>query len=139
VVFAEVSAKCFGGIALAEIGESAVLPPRAAVSKPAAAKRGRPAPTRAKSLRLVAYRPLFSGIAVERTPELAFQRPERDVWLSPEDARKRKIRNGAAVTVSSNGTSVELRARIARDLMPGAVRIAEDHAAGLHAVVEVKA
>src|SRR4029077_21051992 len=101
-------------------------------SSPAARARG-------KGLRLIAYRPLFSGLAVERTPELAFQRPERDVWLSAEDARKRKIRNGAPVTVSSNGTSVELRARIARDLAPGAVRIAEDHAAGLHATVEVSA
>ena len=82
---------------------------------------------------------MFSGIAVERTPELQFQRPEREVWLSPADARKRKIRNGAPVTVSSNGTSIELRARIARDLAPGVVRIAEDHADGLHAVVEVNA
>jgi len=43
------------------------------------------------------------------------------------------------VTVSSNGTSVELRARIARDLAPGAVRIAEDHVEDLHATVEVRA
>ncbi len=137
VVFEEVSAKCFGGIALAAVGERAALPPRETTPERATAKRTRAAQARGKGLRLVAYRPLFSGVAVERTPELAFQRPERDVWLSPEDARKRKIRNGAAVTVSSNGTSVELRARIARDLVPGAVRIAEDHAAGLHATVEV--
>jgi NADH dehydrogenase/NADH:ubiquinone oxidoreductase subunit G len=139
VVFEEISATCFGGIALAEIGERAALPFRAAQPAPTAAKRARASQARAKGLRLVAYRPLFSGIAVERTPELSFQRPERDVWLSPEDARKRKIRNGAPVTVSSNGTSVELRARIARDLAPGAVRIAEDHAVGLHATVEVSA
>ena len=75
-------------------------------------------------LRLVAYRPLFSGRAVERTPELQFQRPDAEVQLSPEDARARGIRNGQTVTVSSNGTSVELRARIARDLEAGAVRIA---------------
>jgi NADH dehydrogenase/NADH:ubiquinone oxidoreductase subunit G len=139
VVFEEVSAKCFGGIALADIGESAPLPPRAAVAESPPAKSKPTARARAKGLRLIAYRPLFSGIAVERTPELAFQRPERDVWLSAEDARKRKIRNGTPVTVSSNGTSVELRARIARDLAPGAVRIAEDHATGLHATVEVTA
>jgi NADH-quinone oxidoreductase subunit G len=137
IVFEEISAECFGGVTLAEIGERAALPARLTPAEPAPARRPRTTQARAKGLRLVAYRPLFSGIAVERTPELAFQRPERDVWLSPEDARKRKIRNGASVTVSSNGTSVELRARIARDLAPGAVRIAEDHAAGLHSMVEV--
>ncbi len=140
LVFEEVSAKCFGGIALSDVGERAALSPRAAQddTRPAAG-RAAAAPARRKGLRLVAYRPLFSGAAVERTPELEFQRPERVVWLSPEDAQKRKIKNGATVKVSSNGTSVELRARIARDLTPGAVRIAEDHAEGLHATVEVSA
>jgi hypothetical protein len=42
------------------------------------------------------------------------------------------------VTVSSNGTSLELRARIARDLGAGVVRIPRDHAGDLHAAVEVK-
>ncbi len=137
VVFAEVAETCFGGITLADVGERAMLPPRsdpppirkAAAKRPAAAGKG---------LRLVAYRPLFSGAAVERTAELDFQRPEPEVWLSPRDARAHKIRDGAAVTVSSNGTSVELRARVARDLAAGAVRIAEEHAADLHATVEVK-
>jgi predicted molibdopterin-dependent oxidoreductase YjgC len=86
----------------------------------------------------VAYRPLFSGAAIERTPELQFQRPQAEVQLAPEDARQRKIRNGQTVTVSSNGTSVELRARIARDLAAGTVRIAREHAADLHATVEVE-
>ena len=58
--------------------------------------------------------------------------------ISPADAQARKIRNGQTVTVSSNGTSVELRARIARDLAAGAVRIAAEHAADLHPTVEVK-
>jgi len=42
------------------------------------------------------------------------------------------------VTVSSNGTSVELRARLARDLAAGTVRIAQEHAGDLHATVEVR-
>ena len=83
--------------------------------------------------------PSSPGPAVERTPELQFQRPDPVVELSPDDARSRGIRNGATVTVSSNGTSVELRAQIARDLEAGAVRIAVDHAADLHPMVEVKA
>jgi anaerobic selenocysteine-containing dehydrogenase len=91
-----------------------------------------------EGLRLVAYRPLFSGVAVERTPELQFQRPDAEVFLSPDDARARGIRNGQTVTVSSNGTSLELRARIARDLAAGAVRIAREHAGDLHPTVEVR-
>jgi predicted molibdopterin-dependent oxidoreductase YjgC len=89
-------------------------------------------------LRLVAYRPLFSGPAVDRTPELQFQRPSGDVQISRADAKARGIRHGATVTVSSNGTSVELRAQIARDLASGTVRVAAPDAGDLHAIVEVK-
>ncbi len=140
VVFEEVSGRCFGGIEYGEIGEHTELPEP--VAKPASAPASAPAgPTPgsvpAPGLRLIAYRPLFSGAAVERTPELHFQRPEAEVHLAPADAQARGIWNGARVTVSSNGTTVELRARIARDLRAGAVRIAEEHAAGLHATVEV--
>jgi NADH dehydrogenase/NADH:ubiquinone oxidoreductase subunit G len=139
VVFDEISARCFGGISFGEIGEQADLPPRAE-QKAERREPGSPRATRdSKGLRLIAYRPLFSGVAVERTPELQFQRPDGEVQLSREDARERGIRNGQTVTVSSNGTSVELRARIARDLAAGAVRIARDDAGALHPFVEVKA
>src|SRR5215475_732618 len=138
MVFDELSAKCFGGVTFAEVGERADLPPRAEEPR-LGVTRPEIRPSAGSGLRLVAYRPLFSGAAVERTPELAFQRPEPEVWLAPEDARKRKIRNGATVTVSSNGTSAELRARIARDLAPGVVRIPDEHAEGLHETVEVTA
>ena len=89
-------------------------------------------------LKLVAYKPLFSGAAVERTPELEFQRPEPEVQIARADAQSRGIRNGQTVTVSSNGTSIELRARIANDLAAGTVRIAREHAGDLHPNVEVK-
>jgi predicted molibdopterin-dependent oxidoreductase YjgC len=88
-------------------------------------------------LRLVAYRPLFSGPAVDRTPELQFQRPSGDVQISRDDAKKRGIRHGQNVTVTSNGTTVELRAHIARDLAAGTVRVAASDAGDLHAIVEV--
>jgi anaerobic selenocysteine-containing dehydrogenase len=76
---------------------------------------------------------------VERTPELHFQMPNAEVQLSPGDAKARGIRNGQVVSVSSNGTALELRARIARDLHAGVVRVAREHAGELHATVEVSA
>jgi anaerobic selenocysteine-containing dehydrogenase len=88
-------------------------------------------------LRLATYRPLFSGPAVERVPELQFQRPEREVELAPVDAQRLGIANGQEVTVRSNGTSTTLRARLAEDLSAGLARIAEDHAQGLEGRVEV--
>ena len=88
-------------------------------------------------MRLIRYRPLFSGPAVERTPELQFQRPQPEVELSQHDAIDRRIRPGDEVTVSSNGTSVTLRARISGDLRAGVVRIAEPHAGDLQPTVEL--
>ncbi|HVC88301.1 MAG TPA: 2Fe-2S iron-sulfur cluster-binding protein [Gaiellaceae bacterium] len=136
VVFDEVSDKCFGGVTFAEVGERAALPPRAERQTQEPGSPGEPG-SRGSGLRLVAFRPLFSGAAVERTPELQFQRPGGEVQISREDATARKLRNGQAVTVSSNGTSVELRVRIARDLAAGTVRVAESDAGDLHAMVEV--
>ena len=83
------------------------------------------------------YRPLFSGPAVERVDALQFQRPQAEVELSADDAASRGIENGDTVTVSQNGTSRELRARVNRRLQAGVVRVAEEHAAGLEGHVEV--
>jgi predicted molibdopterin-dependent oxidoreductase YjgC len=98
-----------------------------------------PAPRtgRGGPLRLVRYRPLFSGPAVERVPELQFQRPGGALELSPADAGPRGIESGHLVRVSSNGTSIELRARVDRKLMAGAVRAAEEHVRDLAGAVEV--
>jgi NADH-quinone oxidoreductase subunit G len=88
-------------------------------------------------LALVRYRPLFSGAAVERVPQLQFQRPLAEVELAHEDARSREIANGEPVSVTSNGTSKELRARVNRRLRAGVVRIAADHATGFEERVQV--
>ena len=69
--------------------------------------------------------------------ELEFQRPEREVEISAVDASERGISSGDSVHVRSNGTSVELRARVNRRLVEGIARVAEEHAADLHATVEV--
>jgi predicted molibdopterin-dependent oxidoreductase YjgC len=79
-------------------------------------------------LRLVRYRPLFSGPAVDRVENLQFQRPNGDVELSRDDALRLGIRDGDAVRVRTNGTSAELRATIRRGLTPGVVLLPEDAA-----------
>jgi NADH-quinone oxidoreductase subunit G len=91
----------------------------------------------APGLELVRYRSLFSGAAVERVPELQFQRPPVEIELAHEDASARGITTGEPVTVTSNGTSKELRARVNRRLRSGVVRMAEEHARGLEQRVQV--
>ena len=71
-------------------------------------------------------------------PELQFQRPEAEIELSAEDARRLKVEPGRTVRVSSNGTSVGLRARISRELVKGAARVAAEHAEGLGTHVQVQ-
>jgi NADH-quinone oxidoreductase subunit G len=139
-VFDEVSAIVYGGRPYGEVGEEAPLPepvPAGQVQGPGPGTR--PEEGGGDGLRLVTYRPLFSGPAVERVPELQFQRPDPEVELAPDDAQRLGISEGQEVTVRSNGTSATLRARLARDLSPGAVRIAEGYAQGLEQRVEITA
>jgi predicted molibdopterin-dependent oxidoreductase YjgC len=134
-VFAELSDLIYDGLPFGEVGEHAELRTRSEAPEPALPEEA-PAP-KGKGLRLVRYKPLFSGPAVERVPELQFQRPEPEVELSEQDAKRRKIGNGELVTVSHNGTSLELRARVNRSLRAGIVRIAFEHAGDLGGRVEV--
>ncbi len=137
-VFEEVSAIAFGGIPFGAVGDRAELPPAAEGHVPGQS-RDMSTPESPGGLRLIRYRPLFSGPAVERTPELQFQRPLAEVELSQHDAIDRRIRPGDEVTVSSNGTSVTLRARVSDELRAGVVRIADEHAGDLQPSVEVSA
>jgi NADH-quinone oxidoreductase subunit G len=89
-------------------------------------------------LALVRYRTLFSGAAVERVPQLQFQRPPAEVELAYDDAATREIAPGETVRVSSNGTTKELRARLSRKLRVGVVRVAAEHAEGLADRVQVE-
>jgi predicted molibdopterin-dependent oxidoreductase YjgC len=134
-VFAELSERIYDGLPFGEVGEQAEL--RTRTEAPSTEIPKEPPIPGGSGLRLVRYRPLFSGPAVERVPELDFQRPEAEVELSPADAEQRKIVTGDTVTVSHNGTSVELRARISRDLADGLARIAQQHAGDLGGRVEV--
>jgi predicted molibdopterin-dependent oxidoreductase YjgC len=134
-VFAEVSEVAFGGIPFGEVGEFAALP--SASPTPTAPETEPLHQTPDGGLRLVRYRPLFSGAAVERVPELQFQRPLAEVQLAERDAHERGIRTGDDVTIRSNGTSVTLRARLSRELRRGVVQIADEHAGDLQTSVEV--
>ncbi|HET8752277.1 MAG TPA: molybdopterin-dependent oxidoreductase [Gaiellaceae bacterium] len=139
-VFAEVSERVYGGLAFGEVGERAPLRgypeaqehvAREALPEP----RGKP--RRRSEVRLVAYKPLFSGAAVERVTELQFQRPQPELELSPEDAQRRKIATGDLVTVGSNGSAITLPARVNRHLRAGIARVALEHANGLQGIVEL--
>jgi NADH-quinone oxidoreductase subunit G len=137
-VHAELSPLLFDGAPFGAVGERAELPPRHPEALPVAA----PAPAAAATehggpLRLLRYRPLFSGPAVERVPELEFQRPAQEIELAPADARVRGISSGDTVRVSSNGTSVELRARVSHALVAGAVRAPDELVRELAGAVEV--
>jgi predicted molibdopterin-dependent oxidoreductase YjgC len=119
--------------------EHAELPPADASAPQAKLEPSRAADTEGDGLRLVRYRSLFSGAAVERVPQLQFQRSPAEVELSEADAASRKLATGSTVTVRSNGTSRTLRARVNRRLRGGVVRVAAEHAGGLGDRVEVTA
>ena len=142
-VFEELAAHLYPGLRLDELGLHATLPERAAYETPAPATTGAPtalpgpAERAAGKLHLQRYRPLFAGPGVERVPELEFQRPEPEVELATADADLLEISAGDPVVLRSNGTSVELRARVSKALLEGVARVADEHAAGLHATVEV--
>ncbi len=138
-VFEEVSELVYGGLSLDEIGGHAPLRgyPDAeehVVVPPLPEPHPRP---RDGELRLVAYKPLFSGAAVERVQELQFQRPRPEVALARADARAKGIRSGDAVTVSSDGHSIELRARLSDDVRRGVALVAAEHAQGLSGSVSL--
>ncbi|HEX3685950.1 MAG TPA: molybdopterin-dependent oxidoreductase [Gaiellaceae bacterium] len=136
-VFTELSERIYDGLPFGEVGEQARLRTR---SEAPAAELAEPPPApEGKGLRLIRYKPLFSGPAVERVPELQFQRPAPEVELSAEDAERRKIASGETVRVSHNGTSLELQARVNAALRAGIVRIPAEHAGELGGMVEVKA
>ena len=129
-----VSAICYGGISFGEIGEQAALPPRAEAAAACRTRRSKPATgdgAPAADLPAALLRP-----AVERTPELQFQRPGGEIELARADARAR----GVAPVTPSPFLERDL-ARAAREgrarPAAGHVRIAQPEAGDLHPFVEV--
>ena len=103
VVFEQVSATCYGGITFGEIGEQAALPAPTerptGVGTPPAKEQ-----PRGKGLRLLTYKPLFSGPAVDRTPELDFQRRAGEVEHRPR-GRQESARSAPATRSRSGPTA----------------------------------
>jgi NADH-quinone oxidoreductase subunit G len=132
LVWHELSQACYGGIPFGEVGERAPLPARAPEQPIEAPEPDARTTMGGGPLQVQRYRPLFAGPAVERVPELQFQRPPPEIELSADDARSRGIANGDDVVVQSNGTSIALRARVNRALNAGVVRVAAEHATELH-------
>jgi NADH-quinone oxidoreductase subunit G len=138
VLFEELAEVCYPGRSFATIGERGSLPERAPqAAPPARPEAAAPERTRRGGFRLLRYTPLFSGPAVERVPELQFQRPAAEVELARADAARLGVANGDTVRVGHDGTSVELRAHLSRTLPEGVVRIAAEHAGDLELEVEV--
>ena len=96
-------------------GSTRRFPARHAYVAPDPATTPAPTPTRHRQrLRLQRYRPLFSGPAVERVPELGFQRPHPR-GRAVRCRGRRSLAASRAVTPSSSARtarSVELRARV---------------------------
>jgi predicted molibdopterin-dependent oxidoreductase YjgC len=137
-VFAEVSERCYGGLSYSEVGERAAL--RAYEGAPAHVDEpALPEPhATGAGLRLVCYKPLFSGPAVERVAELQFQRPQAEVELARADAERLAIKTGDEVTLTGGGASVTLSARINKNLRTGVARVAREHAGDVLGPVEVE-
>ncbi|HEY2542362.1 MAG TPA: molybdopterin-dependent oxidoreductase, partial [Gaiellaceae bacterium] len=74
-VFAELSKRIYGGLSFGEVGERAPLRGYADAPEHVEAPPLPEAEVTGDGLRLVCYKPLFSGPAVERVEELQFQRP----------------------------------------------------------------
>ena len=137
-LFAELSALIYDGLEFGRISERAPLPPR---SEPGNLPPPEPEPEKpdkeARGLELLRYRGLFSGPAVERVPELQFQRPHAAVELSPAEASNKGIAHGDLVTLRSGRASVQLTGRINPKLVAGVVRAPEEFVRELGPRVEI--
>jgi NADH-quinone oxidoreductase subunit G len=137
-LFAELSAQLYNGLEFAQVTERAPLPSRAGPQALPEPERAGEKPGRETGgLELLTYHPLFSGPALERVPQLHFQRPRPEVELSQADASNKGIAEGDLVTLRSNKAAVQLRARINPLLVAGVVRAPNEFVRGLGDHVEI--
>ena len=76
------------------------------------------------------------GLGLDELRQL-LRRPAAEVELALPDADRRGISSGDQVLVRSNGTGVELTARVSKSLVPGIARIPDEYAVDLRSSVEV--
>ncbi|MDE3129959.1 MAG: NADH dehydrogenase (quinone) subunit G, partial [Acidobacteriota bacterium] len=140
------------GVRWPETEAAAAMPAGAVSASPGQAASGPPAPSASSwssrsaegdgRLRVGTYRSIWAAPEVEISPALQFTVAEQLVELSPEDAQRLGIEQGAAVQVSQNGTRLRGRAAIRSGVPAGsaflAAGIARDSANALtEPVVEV--
>ena len=144
-VFAELSEQLYGGMSFGDVGERASLPDRASYTAPTPAPEPPIPPVEAPpgehflgTLSSAATGRSSPAPAVERVPELQFQRPEAVIELAADDAERRQIveRRDRQRPLERH-CSFCCAPRINRALAAGTVRIAEEHAGDLHRDVEV--
>ncbi len=80
---------------------------------------------RGTSLRLGTYRPIWAAPEVEISPSLQFLRAEQQIELSPEDAARLELHNGAHVDVAQNGTRLSAKVAIRTGVPNGTAFLAE--------------
>jgi len=77
------------------------------------------------SLLLGTYRDLWAGPVTELNPPLKFLTPHQRLEISPQDAQHLDLKNGEAVRVSQNGSSLTAAVLIKERISPGTVFMAE--------------
>ncbi len=82
------------------------------------------------SLLLGTYRDLWAGPITELNPPLKFLTPHQRLEISPQDAQRLDLKNGEAVRVSQNGSSVDAAVLIKERVSPGTAFMAEGVAEG---------
>jgi NADH-quinone oxidoreductase subunit G len=81
------------------------------------------------ALRLGTYRPIWAAPEVEISPSLRYTIAHQQVELSPEDARRLGIADGAEVDVTQNGTRLHAKAAVRSAVPAGTAFLAEGIAA----------
>jgi len=82
-------------------------------------------PAREDGLALGTYRDLWAGPITELNPPLKFLTPHQRLEISPHDAERLDLKNGEAIRVSQNGSSIDAAVLIKERIAPGTVFMAE--------------
>jgi NADH-quinone oxidoreductase subunit G len=86
---------------------------------------GGPSTAPDNNLLLGTYRDLWAGPITELNPPLRFLTPHQRLEISPQDAQRLDLKNGEAVRVSQNGSSINAAILIKERVSPGTVFMAE--------------